>query len=730
MPIRKRADLVASRHYYLGKSYWVVKDPVGLQYYRFQEEEYAILNWLDGETSLDDIKDRFEEEYPPQKITLEELHRFLGQLHRSGLILTGVSGQGRELLKRRGERKRKEWLAALSNILCVKFKGFDPEPVIAWLEPKFGWLFTRPAFLGALVLWLAALGLLASEYDVFRTKLPGFYQFFNLSNALWLTLTLAVTKIIHEFGHGISCKHFGGECHEMGVMILVLTPCLYCNVSDSWMLRNKWHRIVIGGAGMYVELIIAAICTFGWWFSEPGLLNMLCLNAMFVCSVSTVFFNGNPLLRYDGYYMLADWAEIPNLRQKSTMILSRKLGEWFLGLEPQEDPFLPKRNQIFFAMYSIASAVYRWFITLSILLFLYKFWKPYRLEIVGTILGMMSLVGLVGVPLWQVGKFFYVPGRADQVKKPRMYATLAGLVLLVLAAFTVPLPHRVWCTLEIQPRKAAPVYVEVPGVLDDLQIRSGQTVSKGQVLARLRNVDLELDINKLEMSRDQYRIQIDNLRKQHFRDNKAGDELPQLREALATVEGQLKEKRSDLQRLLLVAPRDGTVLPPQERMRHEDPEEQLPRWQGTPLEPENVGSYLESRELFCQIGNPQQMEAILVIDQADIEFVDTTQKVDLKLDELPGETFHGEIAEVAKIDLKVTPHRLSSRSGGDVASKADPQTGVERPQTTSFQARVPLEAEEGVLRIGLRGHAKVHTAWLPLSTQLWQLIAHTFHFRM
>ena len=108
------------------------------------------------------------------------------------------------------------------------------------------------------------------EFETFRSKLPEFHQFFSLYNAFLLTVTLAFTKVLHEFGHGLSCKHFGGECHEMGVMILVLTPCLYCNVSDSWMLPNKWHRAAIGAAGMYVELVMASICTFIWWFSRAG----------------------------------------------------------------------------------------------------------------------------------------------------------------------------------------------------------------------------------------------------------------------------------------------------------------------------------------------------------------------------------------------------------------------------------------------------------------------------
>src|SRR3954454_20195602 len=120
----------------------------------------------------------------------------------------------------------------------------------------------------------------------------------------------------------------------MGVLLLVMTPCLYCNVSDSWMLPNKWSRAAIGAAGMYVELCIASIATFIWWFiAQETLLNQVCLSTMFVCSVSTLMFNANPLLRYDGYYILSDVTEIPNLRQKATGILGRKAGEYCLGLE-------------------------------------------------------------------------------------------------------------------------------------------------------------------------------------------------------------------------------------------------------------------------------------------------------------------------------------------------------------------------------------------------------------
>ena len=738
LPVRKRPDLSARRQQYLGRSYWVVKDPVGLNYYRFQDEEYAILNMLDGQTSLDEIKERFEAEFPPQKITLEELQQFLGMLHRSGLIITGATGQGHQLRKRRDERKRQELLAAATNILCIRFKGFDPERFLNWLYPKIAWFFSRLCVGFCLLMAMTALLLVLVEWDVFQSKLPGFYQFFNPTNALLMAATLGLIKVVHEFGHGLSCKHFGGECHEMGVMILVLTPCLYCNVSDSWMLPSKWQRAAIGAAGMYFEVVIASICTFIWWFSEPGLLNNLCLNMMFVASVSTLLFNANPLLRYDGYYILSDLTEIPNLRQKASTILNRKLGQWFLGLEPPEDPFLPQRNQLFFALYSTAAAVYRWFVMASILWFMYQIFKPYHLEIIGQGIIAMSLYGLVVMPLYKVGKFFYVPGRIEKVKKPRMFISLAVIVLVVLAVAFVPLPYSVTCSLEILPREAEPVYVDVPegGILEAIDVKPGAVVKKGDELAQLDNVDLDLQVARLTGQRDQYRIQLESLRRQRHHDHLAHGEISRVSEALQAVNQQLAQKVEDQQRLRLVAPINGVVLPPPVRTQKGIPEDQLPPWTDTPLNPRNLGGHLREGDQFCSIGDPKQLKASLVIDQADVEFVQEMvtsgryPTVDIQLDALPGRIFHKKVTDVAGTELEESPVRLAAKSGGDLPTVTDPVSGKERPQSASYQAIAPMDDDEGLLRIGFRGRGKIHTRWQSLGQRLWRFVQHTFNFKL
>ncbi|NUQ60839.1 MAG: hemolysin D [Pirellulales bacterium] len=732
LPVRMRPDLSARRQRYLGRSYWVVKDPVGLHYFRFQEEEYAILQMLDGQKSLDEVKDQFEAEFPPQKITLEELQQFLGMLHRSGLVIVAVPGQGHQLCKRRDERRRKEILGALSNVLCIRFKGFDPERFLNWLYPAVKWFFHPVMMVTCMLFGLSALMLVLAEFDVFRSKLPDFYQFFSVHNAFWLAIVLGLTKVLHEFGHGLSCKHFGGECHEMGVMILVLTPCLYCNVSDSWMLPSKWQRAFIGAAGMYVEIVLASIATYVWWFTQPGLLNNLALNTMFISSVSTVLFNANPLLRYDGYYILADLTEIPNLRQKATTILSRKMGEWFLGLEQPDDPFLPERNQIFFALYSVAAAVYRWVVVLSILYFLYKIFEPYGLKVIGQAIVAMSMYGLFIQPLYRLGKFFYVPGRWDKVKKPRMYAALAGLAVIALLVVFLPLPYSVMSTLEIQARDAASVYIDVPGRLDEVLVQPGEAVRAKKPLARLSNVDVELKIAELASSVDEYKARLATLEGIRYEDRTAFNEIRQVEEALANVEKQLKEQQEDQQRMTLVAPIAGNVLPPPWKPNQKDAGGQLGAWTGTPLEAQNLGCFLEEGSLFCQVGDPEQMEAILVVDQSDIDFVRKGQDVDIKLDELPHDLFLGSVAEIAKIDLEVASRRMTTKAGGELATRTD-ESGVERPMSTSYQVRVPLNDPDHLLRLGLRGRAKIHMGrgdWQTLGQRFWRFLSQTFNFRL
>ena len=227
---------------------------------------------------------------------------------------------------------------------------------------------------------------------------------------------------------------------------------------------------------------------------------------MFVCSVSTVIFNGNPLLRYDGYYILSDLSEIPNMSQKATSMLGRTLGKVCLGLDLADDPFLPRRNRFLFSTYAVASAVYRWVVVFSILFFLNQFFKPYRLEVIGRFMGAMSLYGLLVYPLWRLGVFFWVPGRTDMVDRTRMWISIAIVASVFGAIAFIPVPHRVFGTFELQAHDAKNVYVHVPGQLEEVFVHPGDRVTEGQTLARLSNDKLEFSITELTGRRDQLRL--------------------------------------------------------------------------------------------------------------------------------------------------------------------------------------------------------------------------------
>ena len=731
LAIRVRPDLKARRQRYQGRVYWVVKDPVGLQYYRFEEEEFAILQMLDGESSLEEIAEQFEAEFPPQTIRVEELQNFIGMLHRSGLVLSDAAGQGVQLKKRRDEKRRKEVLGQMSNILAFRFKGFDPERILNAMYPWVSWFFTPLATWFFVGLACCAATLVIVQFDVFQSKLPSFQSFFSAQNWLLIAGVLGVTKVIHEFGHGMSCKHFGGECHEMGVMFLVLTPCLYCNVSDSWMLPSRWHRAAIGAAGMYVEVVIASICTFIWWFSEPGLLNYICLNVMFVSSVSTILFNANPLLRYDGYYILSDLMEVPNLRQKATTILTSKLRWWCLGIEEQEDPFLPKRNQWLFAVYTVASFFYRWFVLLSILFFLNKVFEPYGLKVLGQMIAMVSLYGLIVMPFVKVYKFFRVPGRISKVKKVRMFASLGLLAALVAAAFVVPFPSSVVCSFELQPRDATSVYVEVQGKLEEIAVEAGQEVAAGDLLVRLSNLDLDLEVTRLRGEVAALKEELKTLEQISFTDEAASLQLETIRESIKSKNEELEKKLVDARRLEITAPIAGTIIPPPPK-RDQSSEQgvNLASWSGSPLERFNLGATLtpeSQHNLLCQIGDPNAWDAVLVIDQRDLDLVLPGQEVSLMFEESAYHVFVSTIEDIADDEMEAVSPRLASTSGGAVPAQAD-REGVVKPLSTSYQAGVPLDDSLGIFRNGLVGQARIKTAPRTLASRLGRYLRRTFRF--
>ena len=730
LPLRVRPDLVISESIFQGERSWIVKDPVAMKYFRLREPEYEALQVLDTAEGYRQIMRHLQDKFPEHKIEIRQVQSLITSMHQSGLLLSAAPGQSRPLQKRRNKEIKQKAIALTSSIIAMKFPGVDPERFLNWIYPKLRWLFSNTAFVMYSVIILSALILVGANLSEFYARLPEFSTFFGVNNLLFLGTILIVTKSIHELGHGLCCKHYGGECHEIGFMLMVLTPAMYCNTSDSWILPNKWHRMAIGAAGMGVEIVMAAVATFIWWYTNPGWLHYLCLNIIFLCSVSTILFNANPLLRYDGYYILSDFLEIPNLSQVSKTSMINKLRTWCLGMEPTNVRMMPTRNQIAFAIYSVASFVYRWFILVVIFWFVSKVFEPYGLQIFGHIAIAVSLFGMIVVPLFKLCKFFASPGRFREVKKVRALVSAAVVAAFLFVVFFVPMPHFVWTHFVVQPEGAQKVYVRYPGVLEKLHVQSGDQVQEGQSLATLSNVDLEIELLKLETELAKLSADVDAYRVSNLEPIQAAQLIQNATTSIAGIQQKIKIKREQFESLELVAEQNGTILPPPNAPAVPETDRmQLASWSGTPLDQKNQSALLPRETLFCYVGQPSKMLAVLVCEQSDAKFLEAGQNVSLKLNAYRDFEFAGSIHQVAREELAQLPRELSKNNGGAIATTPT-AGGAEQPLMKSFEASVLLEDVEHVeILPGMHGVAKIRIGSTSIGARLWRQFQTTLKFR-
>ncbi len=708
LQVKLRPDLIVQPQFYEGMTHYVVKDPIALKYFRFKIEEYFLLQQFDGKNTLSDVKKAFERKYRPQTISIEDLTRFTAQLHEAGIAQIDSPDQAKVLIRRRRKNQWKKVWQFLANILYIKIPVIDPEKLLSGMYPYFRWIYTSYFITFSVGTMLAALTLVISQWTEFNAKLPTFQSFFNWNTIFAFWCSLAVIKIIHEFGHGLTAKHFGGEVHEMGMLFLVLTPALYCDVTDSWLLPNKWKRIWISAAGIYVECFLASLATFVWWGTEEGLLKSLMMATMFICSVNTIMFNANPLLRYDGYYVTADYLEIPNLRIKSTQFFTYMFQEKVLGLEIPVQSYMPRSRRTLFVSYAIASYLYRWVVTFSILFFLYNFLKPHGLGSISAIMAVGSLIPLVGMPLYQMIKFARTPGRMRKVKKVRAASFAVVAVALVAGILLIPTPLRVQGTLVLRAWKPQQVYAVVPGRLVNLYVRDGEAVKEGTVIATLSNPQKLRDRTSLQEQHDV------NFAKALWYgqspDLESRAQARQHEQMARDLEPAIDTVSRDIGALTLVADRDGHAM-------------------GVPHF-ETVGQWIKPGKPFCEVADPRRLEAHMILDQGDIDLVKTSKTAWLKIYGDSEVTVRSHVGEVAKRNREDIPAEQSSTNGGEIATKQDPKTGAAKPITAVYEVIIPVDNSRLNLQPGLRGFAKIDGGTHTLGWWLWRLITKTFHFTL
>ena len=730
IPLKTRPDLEVADVEYLGVGYRVVKDPVGLKYHRLQVEQYHVLDLLDGERSLEQVRDELKITYPTVQLQLSDIQQLITDLHKKGLLQTDRVGQAGALIRERRKEAADKLKQKLMSLLYFRLPGWDPEKTLQWLHPLVKWLWHPLAVTVCMLFVASAWMLLLVNFDVFTSKLPEFEQFFGWPNLIYMWATLGAAKIIHEFGHGVSCKHYGGECHEMGVMLLVFSPCLYCDVTDSWMLKSKWQRIIIAAAGMYIEVIISAAAIYVWWFTKPGMINYLALNTFFVTTITTVIFNANPLMRFDGYYMMSDFLEIPNLRAKSDKLLRENFGWYCLGIEIKPDPFMPETGKAWFITYAIAAWLYRWVILFSISLFLYTVLKPYDLQSLGVVLCIVSMSGI----FFSMGKNLYqmvTAPRLEPLSKPKIAITCTIAALVVAAILSIRIPWHVSGPFIVEPQKVVEVKAEYAGRLltpkdfrekladldaDDpvrpilesgsdytTRVTPDMMVQKDQVLAVLENRDIEEQLREAHASVVMYQQQMENYRKLNLeaQEEASRGEWVAAKEQRAFLANELKKR-------ILRARVTGRVVAPPSRPEPKIDETtrfQPTQWHGTPLDARNANCYLQAGEHFCSIAPREDYELFIYMDQGDMVDVAVGDDVQLKFEHLAATTYNGKVERISQLDELYSPPPLSNKYGGELATVTDSQ-GREKLNSTAYRTIVRFDNDLELLRPGMRGSAR------------------------
>ncbi|MEH6444399.1 MAG: hypothetical protein V7784_10915, partial [Oceanospirillaceae bacterium] len=310
-----RRHVEVHTHHYRGERFYLLQNHSTGQFRRLTTQAYLLVALMDGKRSIESIwtlaSERLKDELP----THEEVVQLVGDLYRGNIIKMDHAGDAAESLRFGNEQKRKKWLGKLRSPLSVQIPLIDPNK---FLDRTKNWvnLFFTKSFA---VVWLVMIAMLlvfaGRHWDELTSNLSD--QILAADNLFLLWLVYPFIKILHELGHAYVVKRYGGEVHEIGIMLLVFFPMPYVDASSSTSFASKYQRMFVDAAGMMVELFIAAIAMFIWLSAEDGLTKSFAYNILFIAGVSTIVFNGNPLLRFDGYYLLADWLEMPNLAQNS-----------------------------------------------------------------------------------------------------------------------------------------------------------------------------------------------------------------------------------------------------------------------------------------------------------------------------------------------------------------------------------------------------------------------------
>lgn len=595
---RLRPSAQISRQYHRGERCHVVRDPAGNQYYSLSDPAYRFAGLLDGRRTVQEAWEICSDQLADEAPTQPECIRILSELHAANLIEADVTADAAVLLRRHQGRQRRKFQGRLMSLLFPRIPLWDPDRFLQTWLPLIRVALSRWGALVWLLLVSAAVAALTPEWPRLREA-----AVHSIAPHNWpfLWVTFVAIKVIHEMGHACACRRFGGECHVMGITFLVFIPMPYVDTSTAWGFANRWQRIFVGAAGMIFELLVAAICCFIWLNTTPGVpwygipINELAYNAMLIASVTTLLFNANPLLRYDGYYILSDFLEIPNLHQRATEYLLGLVKRYLFAVDTQT-PLPPPGQRLELFLFAIASHCYRVVISVMIVLMVAT-----QVPVLGVLMAAAAIITWLVVPVVRLFTYLALDAELHRKRARAWSFTLAMALLLVVGLGLIRFPTRVHATGMLEPCQRAMLTMAQDGFVRDIPVTDGQEIRQGDVI-------LIADSPRLESAVTEARARVEAARARAMLSlikDLAEHRLDLLSQKIE--EERLADAERQRQELIIRAPFDGRVIAPELR---------------------NLGgSYLARGTAVAMVARYDQLLVRCNVEQRDAELLmDTTSR--------------------------------------------------------------------------------------------------------
>ena len=676
-----------------GRTWYVLQDPYTQRYFRASVQACRFIQSLKPDKTVEEVWEEYVNNQPHDAPSREEVIQLLSQLHTSNLLYSVQQSDNEAIVKRYKTQKNKELMGKLASFLFIRIPLFNPEPLLNRIRPIY------MAFTGWTAFAVWALMLLWGGWAVFENwgaLLDQSQGVLSVSNLPWLYISLATLKLFHEAGHAFVCKRFGGEVRTVGVMFLLFTPLPYVDASSSSGFPNRWHRIYVSFAGMGVEFFFAAVGALVWANTSPGLTHSLAFNVMLIGSVSSLLFNGNPLLRFDAYYMLSDYAEIPNLYQKGQQQWKYFGDRYLLGSVEAQSKATDRKEWAWLTTYGLLSFLYLILITFGITLFLMDMWLP-----LGLLVLAMTLYGKLLAPLYQLAK--HLRGPATQGNRQRAVCVVGaiGLGLFLLLA-VVPFPDAMRAQGIVKANSATNVYSRTAGQLDQLLVQHGERVTAGQVLASYSNPDLEAEIQLIESAQIEVQMQIRQAMHQ------PGQDLSALQHKADVLELRRLSMHDQKQHLQVRATHAG-------------------EWVAPTLH-EQLGTWMQAGQAIGEVVDASGFRFVAVMrqEQADVMFQNNFRQAELRLAGQSAITI-----DVPKVNIipfqsdKLPSTALGWLGGGEIAVNTQEPSGTKAMESFYLlQGEIPIlnTSKESTVYHGLSGTLRLKIPASPLASQAYRAI--------